>query len=527
MSGVMGSGGRLALVVGMVSVVAWFAATCSPALAAFPGRNGVLVVQPPASGSGLLLVNASSGSARTVCANALLCGQPGTPRWSPDGRSIVFVDAVSRRPVILAQDGSCAWCLLGSPLTTLTGGAAAFGADGTAVTLAGSGGLWQTRLDGSSERRLVGRSVDDAVWSPVGMVALVRAGVIWAGPPVEGKLRRLAHGTAPSWSPDGTRIAVARGGWIWLVGVASSVQRRLVRGSAPAWSPDGRSLAFIGSGGLVEIVAASGGRPHPVGAAKGVSVDWQPLPASRARECALPKGAQRFASTSEAVVYSRPPIKGVPQPPDGFTVYGCLRAVGRRVKVLYSCCLTERGTFIDRLLFAGRFVAVSYSWGGSGGSGNAFEWYDLADGKGTQLFSGEKGDFGEPSVDSVALDSSGFTAVRTVTPTPPNGGLGAVSCATVSMCVVTDGDGNVFSSTDPTGAVSRWVKAHIYSGSLGAVSCPTASLCVAAGSSGDVLNSTNPTGGQPRGPSRTCLRAGSPPSHVRRHRSARGSGAVT
>ena len=157
------------------------------------------------------------------------------------------------------------------------------------------------------ERRLLAGRIDDAVWSPVGMVALVRDGVIWVGPPARGKLRRLAQGTAPSWSPDGTRIAVVRGGWVWLVGVASGVQHRLVRGGAPAWSPDGRSIAFIAPGGLVEIVGVSGGRPHPVGAVKGVSVDWQPLPASRSHAVRAAQGRPADREHTEAVVYRNPP----------------------------------------------------------------------------------------------------------------------------------------------------------------------------------------------------------------------------
>lgn len=386
--GAVGSGGRVSVVVAMVAVVAWLAAACSPAMAAFSGRNGVLVVQPPADGSGLMLVNASNGRARAVCTNGILCGHPASPRWSPDGRSIVFVDSASHRPVVVAEDGSCLWCLLGSPLTTLTGGGAAFAADGAAVTLARSRGLWETRLDGSSERRLLAGSVDDAVWSPVGLVALVRGGAISVGPPAQGKLRRLAQGTAPSWSPDGTRIAVVRGGWIWLVGVASGAQRRLVRGGAPAWSPDGRSLAFIAPGGLVETVGVSGGRPHPVGAVKGVAVDWQPLPVSRSHECVLQKGDQLIASTAEAVVYRNPPVS---DPFVDYTAYACLRAVDRPVTVPVSCCITERGVGIRRLVVAGRFLAVSYTWGGSGGSGTALDQYDLANGKGTRLLAPEWG----------------------------------------------------------------------------------------------------------------------------------------
>ena len=93
--------------------------------------------------------------------------------------------------------------------------------------------------------------------------------------------------------------------------------------------------------------------------------------------------------------------------------------------------------------------------------------------------------------------------------------LYAVSCPSVSLCVAVDSAGNVFTSGDPTGGVSAWTLARAGPASgippvscfpafvctvadplqLLGVSCPSVSLCVATVADGDLLTSTDPTGG--------------------------------
>lgn len=102
------------------------------ALAAFPGRNGLLAVQPR-SGAGIVLVAPDGSRVRRICTNALLCGRPVAPRFSPDGRAIVFDDARSLQIAIVGTDGNCLWCLLGRPLTQGFGHDPAFSGDGTAT----------------------------------------------------------------------------------------------------------------------------------------------------------------------------------------------------------------------------------------------------------------------------------------------------------------------------------------------------------------------------------------------------------
>src|SRR5439155_4222284 len=82
--------------------------------------------------------------------------------------------------------------------------------------------------------------------------------------------------------------------------------------------------------------------------------------------------------------------------------------------------------------------------------------------------------------------------------------LHAVSCPTTGFCAAVDGEGNVLTSTNPTGGEGAWAIAPIDGQltdprSLGevvtAISCPTTSLCVAVDNIGNVITSTNPGGG--------------------------------
>jgi WD40 repeat protein len=75
---------------------------------------------------------------------------------------------------------------------------------------------------------------------------------------------------APTWSPDGTRIAVGGGGsrglggGIWIYDAASRVSSRLpTRGDAsrPAWTPDGKRIAFITGRSTISWAPADGSAP--------------------------------------------------------------------------------------------------------------------------------------------------------------------------------------------------------------------------------------------------------------------------
>ena len=82
-------------------------------------------------------------------------------------------------------------------------------------------------------------------------------------------------------------------------------------------------------------------------------------------------------------------------------------------------------------------------------------------------------------------------------PHPINAILG-ISCPSTGLCVATDEDGNVLTSTNPTGGEEEdWAApVSIDPGHpLEKVSCPTTTFCVAVDGYGDAFTSTEPTGG--------------------------------
>ena len=454
----------------------------SPAWGAFPGRDGDLVV---ATGGGLEVVVPASGAARSICSGVRVCGHPAQPSFSPNGRAIAFVDAASHRPVVVGADGSCLWCLPGARLTTLIGSEAAFTPGGEGVTVARNG-LWRVSLTGDGARRVVKGPVNGAVWSSRGLVALVRGGWIWVGRPGHGKLRRLARGRSPSFSPDSGRLALARGGYVWIVRVADDSERRLIRGRAPAWSPRGRQIAYIAPRGAVEIVAVHGGRPHKVGSVRGTALDWQPIPTFAKRACKPPAGATVLASNRDAVVFS----------PRRFIFSGCLKALGSTHVLLDTTMVGYFHTMIAVRL-AGRFAALEPEYVRPQDIIEDETLYDLSVGKATDLANVSWYWNGGPIVyglDFLALDSSGFTAWRATTKPAP-APITAVSCPSASLCVAGDGAGNISSSANPTGGPIAWSIAGVLSNeAIAGVSCPSISLCVAVGAE-NVLIATDPSAG--------------------------------
>ena len=71
-----------------------------------------------------------------------------------------------------------------------------------------------------------------------------------------------------------------------------------------------------------------------------------------------------------------------------------------------------------------------------------------------------------------------------------------ISCASPSLCVVVGYDGRVITSTNPTGGPSAWTMSRLEAPKdLLGVSCPTVSFCAAVDNGGYITVSTNPTGG--------------------------------
>ena len=308
----------------MLFAVMLVAALPGLAAAAFPGRNGLLAVAPR-DGRGIVLIGADGRGARRICTD--LCVSPVRPRWSPDGRAIVFANPHIR---IVYTDGSCMNCTFGASPNP------AFLPSGTVISFASRRSILVDGIDGIRQRRPPADRASDAVWADDGWLAIVRNGDVWAGvdrqvtnPP--DVLKRIGSGSEPSWSPDSRSLAVADDGWIVVLNVRTQHARRLVRGVAPAFSPDGRSIAYIGPRHRLRVVDAIARHPRsrPVRKITGVSVDWQPLPRTGNAGCAAPPGSVALASSPDAEV-TGDDVGG----PSDFTFgprayMGCLRADGR------------------------------------------------------------------------------------------------------------------------------------------------------------------------------------------------------
>ena len=75
-----------------------------------------------------------------------------------------------------------------------------------------------------------------------------------------------------------------------------------------------------------------------------------------------------------------------------------------------------------------------------------------------------------------------------------NGGLGAVSCVNLQLCVAGDASGHVLVSTASRG--SRWsAPAKVDTAPITGLSCPTTHFCAAVDQSGGFISSTQPTRG--------------------------------
>ena len=176
------------------------------------------------------------------------------PQWSPDGRLLAFTSArgtgtdVKTQIWILPMDGGEAYQLTTSK-ENVTG--FEWSKDGTRVAFLAVDTLPKT------DEAKVARRDDPQVFEEN-----FRLAHAWVIDVATKRAAEVAHGNitvngAPSWSPDGTRLAFQAAPTtmirdsrsdIYVVTIADKSMRKITTkaeaGSPPAWSPDGKTIAF-------------------------------------------------------------------------------------------------------------------------------------------------------------------------------------------------------------------------------------------------------------------------------------------
>jgi Tol biopolymer transport system component len=304
---------------------------------AYPGRNGRVAYVESAQGArnagwGPTIVSVRlDGTGRQTLTTATRTSGDFEPAWSPDGRRIAYVHSTGRR-LGTGTAGTEIWVMnadgTGKRRLTRNGiwdGSPTWSPDGRSILFVRGrlfvahdewprSDLWVMSADGTRQRQLT-RTPElelDPAWAPRGdrlafLVAPLtrscnpsrctvgRERELWTSAP-DGT-RRAGGGlggdlipSAPTWSPDGSRLAAGTRLGLITVAADGTDPRLLGGGDEPAWSPDGTLLVVTDQFGRANFLGLQlvtvAGRSSPLTRNPAPTAellidqkqpDWQPL----------------------------------------------------------------------------------------------------------------------------------------------------------------------------------------------------------------------------------------------------------
>ena len=320
-----------------------------PGQASFPGTGNTIFFTgsaPAVGGDPHLYSVRSNGTALT----SLSAGPAAdlSVRAAPGGRLVVTRDTHAQCGHVYWAQGYDLFTVNrdGDELTRLTDNCpiaeeqAAWSPSGRHVVFSRSGELWSMRSDGTDLAKLTCTPASrqdpgayQPTWSPDGrLIAFDLYDDVDVMTPAGGDVHKVATGSSPSFSPDGTQLAYtgppfssAQG--IHILTLASGADTRLTSGydGLPAWSPDGETIAFAHAidptrNWVLQTIGADGRGPRTiVERLNPTSIDWASDTFGAASEPDVTAADTSCAETAPAsapppVVEQSPPTVLAPAP---------------------------------------------------------------------------------------------------------------------------------------------------------------------------------------------------------------------